>query len=127
MREWTLCGGPPASGNVLSWEAAVKTAVGNLSGLSVSQVDTATLCSPSSAELTILPFKRDFKQVQYTIVLPRAVGIYQPSATCSEKEKNHQTSQLGARTFQSSKQFLSCISGDTQTRAEAACIRTPSL
>jgi hypothetical protein len=67
MREWTLCGGPPASGNVLSWEAAVKTAVGNLSGLSVSQVDTATLCSPSSAELTILPFKRDFKQVQYTI------------------------------------------------------------
>jgi hypothetical protein len=33
-------------------------------------------------------------------VLPRAERIYQPSATCSEEEeKNHQTSQLGARPF----------------------------
>jgi hypothetical protein len=79
LQEWTLCNGPPASGNVLSWEVAVKAAVGdlsglsvgnlsglsvgNLSGLSVRQVDTATLCSPSSAQLTILPFERDFRQV----------------------------------------------------------------
>ncbi len=63
LQEWTLCSGPPASGNVLSWEAAVKAAVVNLSGLSVRQVDTATLCSNSTAQLTILPFDRDFRQV----------------------------------------------------------------